>query len=162
LPALSPADVADMLDLPAVEAFDAYLVAGGLPLILEDWPTGTRVMDYLAETLMDPTSALLVSGERSVAAEFPAPQAHPRRVLAAVGAGERTFARIARAAGDLPQASLARALQILVRKRIVDAATPLSMRRTRETRYSVADPHLHFWLPFLGRTCPKSSGNAAT
>ena len=149
VPPLNPADVAGMLDLPAADAFDAYLVSGGLPLILEDWPSGARVMDYLADALTDPTSALLVSGERSVAAEFPA-ESHPRRVLAAVGAGERTFARIARAAGDLPQASLARALQILVRKRIVDVATPLSTRRSRESRYSVADPHLRFWLPFLG------------
>ncbi len=149
IPALNPADVAEMLDLPAAEAFDAYLVSGGLPLILDDWPTATTVMEYLADTIMDPTSALLVSGERSIAAEFPA-ESHTRRVLAAVGAGERTFSRIARAAGDLSQASLARALQILVRKRVVVAATPLSTRRSRETRYSVADPHLRFWLPFLG------------
>jgi hypothetical protein len=154
IPALNPADVADMLDLPAAEAFDAYLVSGGLPMTLEDWPTGARVMDYLADTLMDPTSALLVSGERSIAAEFPA-ESHPSRVLTAVGAGERTFSRIARAAGDLSQASLARALQILVRRRIVDAATPLSARRSRETRYSVADPHLRFWLPFLGPHLPE-------
>lgn len=154
VPTLNPADVADMLDLPAAEAFDAYLVSGGLPLILEDWPTGAQVMDYLAETLQDPTSALLVSGERSIAAEFP-PESHTRRVLKAVGAGERTFSRIARAAGDLSQASLARALQILVSKRVVDAATPLSTRPSRETRYSVADPHLRFWLPFLGPYLPE-------
>lgn len=149
VPALDPVDVSEMLDLPPADAFDAYLVCGGLPLILADWPTGARVMDYLADALTDPTSALLVSGERSMAAELPA-ESHTRRVLTAIGAGERTFSRIARAAGDLPQASLARALQILVRKRVVDAATPLSTRRSRETRYTVADPYLRFWLPFLG------------
>ena len=33
VPALSPADAAEMLELPAAEAFDAHLVSGGLPLI---------------------------------------------------------------------------------------------------------------------------------
>lgn len=71
VPPLSPAEVAGLLDLPAAEAFDAYLVTGGVPLICNEWPTGTALMDYLAQALGDPTSALLVCGERSLAAEFP-------------------------------------------------------------------------------------------
>ena len=50
----------------------------------------------------------------------------------------------------MPQASLQRALQVLLAKRIVDAGIPLSTRPSRETRYTVADPHLRFWLTFLG------------
>ncbi len=125
VPPLSPADVADMLDLEPADAFDAFLVTGGLPLVLEEWQAGAGVFDYLAEAVADPTSALIVSGERSLAAEFPA-DVQARLVLSAI------------------------ALQVLVTKRVVAAMTPLSTRPSKETRYSVADPHLRFWLAFLG------------
>lgn len=149
IPPLNPSDVANVLDLPPAEAFDAYLVTGGLPLILEEWPAGASVADYLSDAVADPTSALLVSAERMLAAEFPV-EAQARRVLGAIGAGERAYALIGRAAGGLPQASLSRALQLLTAKRVVDAMLPLSTRPSRETRYLVADPYLRFWLSFLG------------
>ncbi|MBC6461834.1 ATP-binding protein, partial [Actinomadura sp. HBU206391] len=154
VPALSPADAADMLRLPPVEAFDAHLVSGGLPLILDEWPSGLPVLDYLAGAVTDPTSALLVSGERALAAEFPG-ESHARLVLGAIGSGECTFSRIARAAGAMPQASLTRALRLLTDKRVIESAAPLSPRPSRETRYSIADPHLRFWLSFLGPHLPE-------
>ncbi|MGH3764659.1 MAG: ATP-binding protein [Pseudonocardiaceae bacterium] len=149
VPPLSPADVAAMLDLPAAAAFDAYLITGGLPLILDEWRNGSTVTGYLAEAVSDPTSALLVSAERMLAAEFPV-EAQARGVLTALGSGERSYALIGRAAGGLPQASLSRALRLLARKRIIDTTVPLSTRPSRETRYTVADPYLRFWLTFLG------------
>jgi hypothetical protein len=142
-----------MLGLPAGEAFDAFLVSGGLPLILDEWPQGAAPAEYLADAVNDPTSALLVSGERALAAEFPE-DAQARRVLSAIGAGERTHTLIGRAA-DLPTASLGRALRLLTDKRIVEALTPLSVQPSRETRYIVADPHLRFWLAFLGPYLPE-------
>ena len=149
VPPLSPADVADMLRLPAAQAIDAFLVSGGLPLVLSEWQAQTDVMAHLEETIPDPTSALLVSGERALASEFPA-ESQARAVLQAIGSGARSFALIARAAGGLPQASLQRALRLLIAKRVVEAQTPLSTTPSRETRYLVADPHLRFWLAFLG------------
>lgn len=154
VPPLNPGDVAELLDLPAAEAFDAFLISGGLPLILDEWPRGADVEAYLADAVADPTSALLVSGERTVAAEFPT-ESQARLVLGAIGAGERSFSLIARGAGGMPQASLSRALDLLTTKRVVEAATPLSTRPSRETRYSVVDPHLRFWLAFLGPYLPE-------
>jgi len=149
VPPLSPADVGSMLDLPPAEAIDAYLVSGGLPLILDEWPHGASVDDYLTEAVPDPTSALLVSGERALAAEFP-PESQARLVLTALGTGERAYSLIARAAGDMAHASLTRALSLLIAKRTVQALTPLSTQPSKETRYLIADPHLRFWLAFLG------------
>ncbi|WP_350277698.1 DUF234 domain-containing protein [Kribbella sp. HUAS MG21] len=149
VPPLSPADVADMLGLEPAEAFDAFLISGGLPLVLEEWPANAGVFDYLESALADPTTALIVSGERSLAAEFPA-DAQARLVLSAIGSGERTHTLIGRAAGGLPATSLNRALHLLTAKRVVEAVTPLSTRPSKERRYYVADPHLRFWLAFLG------------
>lgn len=150
VPPLSPAEVGELLGLPAAGAFDAYLVTGGLPLICGEWPSGTSLSDYLGAAVVDPTSALLVSGERSLAAEFPS-EAQARVVLGAIGSGERTFTTIGRAAGGIPQGSLSRALETLTSKRVVAVDEPLSTRSgARDKRYRVADPYLRFWLAFLG------------
>lgn len=145
---LTPADLADMLDLSAAVAFDAALVTGGLPLICRDWRRGGTLREFLKSSLADPTSPLLVSAERSLAAEFP-PQALSTEVLRAIGSGERTFSNIARAAGGLAHTSLARAMQVLTDKGIVVAELPVSLRSSKERRYRIADPYLRFWLSFL-------------
>lgn len=145
---LTPADLADMLDLSPAVAFDAALVTGGLPLICRDWRRGGTLREFLKASLADPTSALLVSAERSLAAEFP-PQALSGEVLRAIGSGERSFSNIARAAGGLTHTSLTRATQLLRDKGIVAAELPVSLRSSKERRYRVADPYLRFWLRFL-------------
>ncbi|WP_327637468.1 AAA family ATPase [Kribbella sp. NBC_00482] len=145
---LTPADLADMLDLAPAVAFDAALVTGGLPLICRDWRRGGTLRDFLKTSLSDPTSPLLVSAERSLAAEFP-PRALGGDVLRAVGSGERTFSNIARAAGGLAHTSLTRAMQVLMDKGIVTAELPVSLRPSKERRYRIADPYLRFWLTFL-------------
>ncbi|WP_344290507.1 ATP-binding protein [Streptomyces synnematoformans] len=149
VPPLTPADIANMLDLDPADAFDAYLVSGGLPLILEEWPHGAGLWDYLAHALARPTSALLVSGERTLAAEFPT-EAQARTVLGAIGHGERTFTLIGRAAGGLNPGSVKRSLELLTTRRMVAADLPLSNRPSRETRYRIEDPYLRFWLSFVG------------
>ena len=150
VPPLSPAEVGALLGLSAADAFDAYLVTGGLPLVCAEWPAGAGLWDYLADALEEPTSALLVSAERALAAEFPV-EAQARTVLGVVGSGERTFTTIGREAGGLQQASLSRALRLLVDKRVVVADQPLSTRSgSKDKRYRVADPYLRFWLTFLG------------
>lgn len=155
VPPLSPAEVASMLHLSPAEAFDAYLVTGGLPLVCGEWDAGRDLWGYLAEVLDEPTSALLVSAERALAAEFPV-EVQARTVLSAVGSGERTFAKIGRAAGDLQQTSLNRSLRILTDKRVVAIDQPLSTRTSPgDKRYRVADPYLRFWLTFLGPYMPE-------
>ncbi|MFC7343222.1 ATP-binding protein [Saccharopolyspora griseoalba] len=146
---LNPAEVGRMLDLEPAEAFDAALVTGGLPLICVDWPRGAGLWDFLEEALNDPVSPLLVSAERSLAAEFP-PKAQPRNVLSAIGSGERSFTNIARAAGGIAATSLQRSLEVLVDKRIVAVDLPLSTRPSKERRYRVVDSYLRFWLHLVG------------
>lgn len=145
---LGPADLAEMLGLDAATAFDAALITGGLPLVARDWRPGSTVWEFLTAALDNPTSALLVSAERSLAAEFPA-RAMAGEVLRAIGSGERTFSNIARAAGGISHTTLTRAADLLIEKRIVVGELPLSTRPSRERRYRIADPYLRFWLTFL-------------
>lgn len=145
---LNPADIGEMLDLEPAAAFDAALITGGLPLICREWQTGSSMWEFLEAALENPISALLVSAERSLAAEFP-PQAMGREVLRAIGSGERTFTNIARAAGGIAHSTLTRAADLLIDKRVVAGELPLSLHPSKERRYRVADPYLRFWLAFL-------------
>lgn len=149
IPALTPAEVSEMLQVNAADAFDAYLITGGLPLICNEWAAGDSMGEYLKEALSSAHSALIVSGERSLAAEF-SPNVQAREILSAVGSGERTFTNIGRAAGVGTQTSIARSLEILTNKRIVIGELPLSTTKSKETRYRIVDPYLRFWLRFIG------------
>lgn len=145
---LTPYDVGEALGLPPAEAFDAHLVSGGLPMICEEWPEGGSLWDYLEKAIEDPLSALIVSGERALGPEFP-PEAMARQVLSAIGSGQRTHANIATATQGISRASMNRALQLLLEKRMIAVERPLSTRPSRETRYHIIDSHLRFWIPFI-------------
>ncbi|GGP17402.1 AAA family ATPase [Nonomuraea glycinis] len=145
---LTPYDVGHALGLSPAEAFDAHLVSGGLPMVCEEWPEGGSLWDYLEKAVEDPLSALIVSGERALGPELP-PEAMARQVLGAIGSGQRTHANIATATADISRASMNRALQLLLEKRMITVERPLSTRPSRETRYHVTDSHLRFWIPFI-------------
>ena len=68
---LTPPETADMIGLEAADALDAYLVVGGFPLIVQTWRTGVSLWQFLEREFSNPTSPLIVTGERAFAAEFP-------------------------------------------------------------------------------------------
>jgi uncharacterized protein len=83
----------------------------GAALICADWTAGQDLWGFVDQSLSNPTSPLLVSAERSLAAEFPE-HAQARSVLAAIGSGERTFTNISKAAGGIAATPLQRALEV--------------------------------------------------
>jgi uncharacterized protein len=145
---LNVAEVGEMLDLGPAEAFDAALVTGGLPLICAEWPEGGSLWDFFDQSLNDPISALIVSAKLMLASEFPE-HAMAAQVLRAIGNGERTFTNIARAAGGISHTTLTRALEVLVKKGIVNADLPIALRPSKERRYTIADPYLRLWLALI-------------
>ncbi|MEK8144534.1 DUF234 domain-containing protein [Streptomyces sp. M10(2022)] len=152
---LNPADLQESTGLGAADALDAYLVTGGFPEVVTDWRAGESVAGYLARQVEDPSSVLLATGERSLAAEFPA-RLQAGRVLRAIGSGERAFSGIAASAGGadgrpLAHGTLAPILTELTEaKRIVVAEPPLSTRPAPKLkRYRIADTYLRFWLAHL-------------
>jgi len=159
LPSLNPAEVGELLGCGPADALDAYLVTGGLPLVCQDWQRGHSLHEFLRAALRDPTSALLVSGERSLAAEFPV-EVQARQVLSAIGNGERTWTGIqSELTGDdgrqIASSSLNNALRRLEAKRVVAVDLPLSAKSgDRDKRYRVDDPYLRFYLAFLQQGVP--------
>ncbi len=146
---LSPADVGDMLALDDADALDAYLVTGGLPVLAREWGRGRTLEAYLREALENPTSFLLVSGERALAAEFPQ-RAQARLVLGAIGSDARVHRDIA-ARSQLPGTSLRDSLVALTDKGLVERITPYStVAHPKNARYLIADSYLRFWLRFIG------------
>lgn len=146
---LSPAAVGDLLDLDPAEALEAQLVIGGFPVLATEWGAGRDLDAYLGEALTDPTSFLVVSGERTLSAEFPAPA--PRAVLAAIGAGARAHSAILSHTG-LSATTVNETLETLRGRDVVRRLTPYSTRAsTRTVLWEIADPYLRFWLNFVDR-----------
>jgi len=148
---LPVSDVADATGLLPAEAIDAWLVTGGFPEIVASWRRGESLHTFLKHSFANPLSPLLVSGQLTLLGEFQSPGL-ARTVLEAIGAGERTFATIAQAAGRreaMAAGSLSPILRSLETKGAVASDWPLSTKPdTRNRRYRVADPYLRFWLAF--------------
>jgi len=157
---LNPAEVGGALGLPAADAMDAYLLSGGLPGILRAWPAGIPALEFAEAECADPASPLFGVPEAALLAEFPAPDV-TRRVVEAVGGGNRTHANIAAEAGSragaVPSGTLTPVLQRLVEdKRVLAIDEPLSVRATKPALYRVADPSLRFYLA-IGRAAHELS-----
>jgi AAA+ ATPase superfamily predicted ATPase len=147
---LNPAEVGSALGLDAADAIDAHLVSGGLPGILRAWPHGTPALDFVRTECADPASPLFGVPEAALMAEFPAPD-QARRVLEAVGSGDRTHANIAATAGSqsgaLPSGILSPLLRRLTdEKRALASDAPLSTQPGKPALYRVADSNLRLYL----------------
>ncbi len=144
-----PADTASMLDTRnAAAAIDAHLVTGGYPRLLLELRRSRSLSRFLREQLSDENSDLVVVGQRILDAEFPS-EVQARRVLSAIGAGERAFQSIATRTG-LSAAPLARSIKLLRDdKRVVATDHPLSTPAPDAPRHRIADPYLRFWLRFV-------------
>lgn len=159
---LTPADVADLTGLGGADAVEAWALTGGFPNIVRSWPDGGTAVDFLSTQLLDASSPLVVSGERKVAAEFPA-DAFARPVLDAIGSGTREHGKIGQRSG-LGGSSLERALAMLVEKRVVVRERPYSVDVSKLTYYRIDDAHLRVWGRYVAPNMPsieRGAGAAA-
>jgi AAA+ ATPase superfamily predicted ATPase len=146
---LSPAEVAELLGLDARAALEAYLVLGGFPRLASRWEKRDDLWRFVKRELDNPESSLIVLGERTLAAEFPA-DLKAQSVLRAIGSGERTFSGILQHA-EVGESALATILDTLaVEKRVIYRSLPYSAKpRPKLSRYYVSDPYLRFWLRYI-------------
>ncbi len=146
-------DVAALTGLAPVDAFDAFIVTGGFPNLVNRWRQGQTLKQFLASQLATSTEVLSIVGERMMSAEFPV-DSQTRLVLTAIGSGAPTFTTIGAHTG-LAAASLDRALKLLTAKRAITVEQPTSGRPSgRETRYRIADTYLAFWTRFIEPALP--------
>ncbi|NDL58979.1 ATP-binding protein [Phytoactinopolyspora mesophila] len=150
---LNPAETGQAVGLDAADAVDAYLISGGLPGILRSWPVGMSPLPFVEQECADPAAPLFSVPEATLLAEFPLPD-QARRVLEAVGSGDRTYGAIAAAAGGgkgpLASGALSPLLQQLVReKHVVAVDQPLSTRPGKPNLYRIADSNLRLYLAAL-------------
>ncbi|WP_446225768.1 AAA family ATPase [Nocardia sp. IBHARD005] len=150
---LNPAEVAAATGLAPVDALDAHLITGGLPGILRSWPSRTPAMDFLRQECADPAASVFSIPESTLLAEFPAPD-HSRRVLEAIGGGDRTHATIAASAGSregaVPSGTLSPILKRLTEdKRVIAVDSPLSTQPGKPPLYRIADTNLRMYLAIL-------------
>jgi AAA+ ATPase superfamily predicted ATPase len=145
---LTPAEIGDLLGVDATDAMDAYATIGGFPQLALAWPAGASRAEFLAQMLQDEHSAFIVSGERSVTAEFP-PQTSSRAVFSAIGSGEAAFNRISQRAG-IGSSQLSALLDTLEEKRAIRKLIPFAGKdNSKAKRYVVTDPYLRVWLRFI-------------
>lgn len=150
---LNPAETGDAVGLEAADAIDAHLVSGGLPGIIRAWPHGTPALSFIRDECADPASPLFGVPESALLAEFPSPDL-ARRVVEAIGGGDRTHANIAATAGSrsgaLPSGTLSPLLGRLVQeKRVLALDQPLSIQAGKPGLYRVADSNLRLYLAAL-------------
>ncbi|MCW2950311.1 MAG: archaeal ATPase-like protein [Thermoleophilia bacterium] len=149
VPPLTPHDVATMIDLDPADAIDAYLVVGGFPLLARQWRGGISPIAFVRQQLIDTMQPLVVNGERIVHAELPT-DANARAVLMAIGSGQRTYSKVLNRLEGISAKTFERSLDLLREKRIIEKLTPVSVPLSKESHYVVCDPHLRFWLRFIG------------
>jgi hypothetical protein len=150
---LNLADTAAALGLSGSDAIDAQLVSGGLPGILQTWPQGMPALDFMQKECENPISMLFNVPEYTLLSEFPNPD-RAKRVLEAIGSGDRTSANIAATAGSsegaMPSGALSPTLKNLVeQKRVVTMEQPLSTQPGKPPLYHVSDTNLRLYLNCL-------------
>lgn len=150
---LNPFEVAERTQLDPFDAFDAYLITGGQPQVLEGWTPGMSSVAFLEMSFSSASTPLVTSGTRVLDAEFGG-TAGVRQLLTTIGGrGERTRSGILEETqhlGAMSGPTLDGRLAALRDRRILAADEPLSARRAaNERRWRIEDPALRFWLAFV-------------
>ena len=139
----------------ALQVFDAQLVTGGFPGLVEQAKREGSIKNFVVASLSKADSPLVDAAQIRLAGELLESE-NARLVLSAIGAdemGEIKYSRIAdRLGGDRKAAEgkVDRALEVLVEaKRIVATEFPGGNRQSRLKRYRIADSYLRFWFRFI-------------
>jgi len=122
----------------ALGGFPGYRPLLRAPRSLDRWMIDEVLS--AASPLLDAAEAMLALVPEPVNGQL------PRSILSAIAAGQRTFAGIGRFTGT-PATSLSRPLRTLERAGLV-ARVPDPLRNRRD-QFSLADPHLAFWLAVI-------------
>jgi hypothetical protein len=152
----NPAETALSLggEVKAQEIFDAQLVTGGFPELLNHAKRFSSATKMVENSLSRPHTLLADIAQLNLAGEL-SDSVSARLVLDAIGADEVgvvNFSAIAATLGGdkTAETAVTRAMKVLVDlKQIVAVDFPGGRQGSRLKRYRVADPYLRFWFRFV-------------
>lgn len=150
-----PHEAALMLSaLSPAERAKAWGVCGGTPFYLSLWDCGASFRDNLARLFCNEHALLLDEGDLVLVTEDVAGRRGerlPEQVLRTVASGRTKHREIEASIQTLPD----RALDLLVRRRLIERVVPVTERGpSRLGYYRVADNFLAFWLDVVERHRP--------
>jgi uncharacterized protein len=151
----NPAETAKALgdERRATENFDAYLVTGGFPGLLDEASRSSSTREFVRRSLLQKNSALVDQARIRLVGEL-ADSGSAELVLRTIGADEIGVVNFSRIAGELgggitAQTTVTRATDLLSEKGLVAIDYPGGRRNSRLKRYRVADSYLRFWFRFV-------------
>ena len=138
-----------VIDYETEDAIRSYAVTGGTPMYLTLFDYGRSLEENVKAEILSPTAVLYNEPEFLLRTELRNPARYVS-ILEAVATGRTTPNEIAGAVGIDP-GPLSKYLQTLRRLRLVDREVPVtaSEKRSKRSRYRVADEFLRFWFRFV-------------
>lgn len=127
----------------------SYAVTGGTPLYLTLFDYDRPLVENIRTHILSPTARLYNEPEFLLRTEFRNP-ARYMSILEAVAMGHTTPNEISGATG-IDAGPLSKYLQTLRRLRLIDREVPVtaSGKKSKRSRYTVADEFLRFWYRFV-------------
>lgn len=131
------------------DAIRSYAVTGGTPMYLTLFDYSVSLTENLRTRVLSPTAVLYNEPEFLLRTELRKPSRY-MSILEAVATGHTTQNEISGATGIDP-GPLSKYIQTLRRLRLVERTVPVtaSQKKTKRSRYRVADEYLRFWFRYV-------------
>ena len=134
--------------LPAIEQFERFSIAGGMPLYLTALAERSELAEVVCKRMLDRRSSLWDEGRTIVEQEMREPKVY-FGVLQALASGDKGIGEIASMLrSDAPRVS--KYLSALVDMRLVERKLPVGAEPSSRTgHWHLRDPFLRFWFRFV-------------
>lgn len=139
----------DVISYTLEDAIRSYSVTGGTPMYLTRFDYDQTLGENIQSQILTPTAVLYNEPEFLLRTELRNP-ARYMSILEAVALGQTTPNEISGATGVDP-GPLSKYLQTLRRLRLIDRDVPVtaSKKKSKRSRYRVADEFLRFWFRYV-------------
>ena len=139
----------DVIAYDTEDAIRSYAITGGTPMYLTLFDYGQSLAANLRAQVLSPTAVLYNEPEFLLRTELRNP-ARYMSILEAVALGHTTPNEVSGATGIDP-GPLSKYLQTLRRLRLIDRDIPVtaSNKKSKRSRYRVADEFLRFWFRYV-------------
>src|SRR6056297_626647 len=139
----------DVINYDPADSIRSYAITGGTPMYLTLFDYGQSLAANVKSQILSPTAVLYNEPEFLLRTELRNP-ARYMSILEAVALGHTTPNEISGATG-IDSGPLSKYLQTLRRLRLVDRDVPVtaSGKKSKRSRYRVADEFLRFWFRYV-------------